>query len=450
MGAEQVRIVWIVAAVGVVYANALGGPFQFDDWNVIVNNPAAHAFGAWWQNMPGIRALLKATYVANWTSGLGAPGFHAVNVVLHAVNAGLAFAVIRRLLPRMGVAAAAAPQLAFWAAVLFALHPAQTEAVTYVSGRSVSLMAGFYLGAVLAYLEERRAASVALFVCALVAKENAWTLPVALLLIEALERPVRWRATLVRVAPFLAVLAFAGLASLLVPAYWRLLGSSLETRTLGANLLTQIHGQWYLVTRPLLALVLNIDPDLAVRTAWAPDLAARGAALLGLIAIGLWQWRARPWIGFGLLWFFVHLLATNSFLPRTDVANDRALYPALIGPAVIVAVAVWRFVPRTLSTLAIALLAVVLGASTVQRNRDYRSEVALWEATAASSPGKGRVWNNLGFARQQLGDFERARTAYERAIALDPGDYRAIVNLSALEAEVSQRARSGADRPAGR
>jgi tetratricopeptide (TPR) repeat protein len=432
--AEGTRAALIVAVVGVVFANALAGPFQFDDWNVIANNPAVHSFGALWDTMPGIRPLLKFSYVANWVSGFGTIGFHGLNVILHAINALLVFAIVRRIMPRLGVDAGAAAPLAFRVALLFALHPAQTEAVTYVSGRSVSLMALFYLAAVLAHLQARALASAALFACALAAKENAWTLPVALLLVEGLEPRFRWRRALGRIAPHLAVLVVAAFASVLVPAYWRLLGSSLETRSLRENLLTQIDGQWYLITRPLLGLVLNIDPDLAVRTAWAPDLLAKGAALLALVTIGLRQWRRAPWLGFGLLWFFVHLLATNSFLPRTDVANDRALYLALLGPALLVAVGAYRCLPVRASTAVLAILALVLAGRTVLRDRDYRSEVALWEATAVGSPLKGRVWNNLGFARQQSGSLDGARAAYERAIAIDPDDYRARVNLGSLDA----------------
>jgi len=440
MRGERIRFALIAGAVLVAFANGLFGPFQFDDWNVIVNNPAVHGFGALWDTMPGIRSLLKATYVANWVSGFGATGFHAVNVALHTINALLVFAVLLRLLSRMGLNAGAVAPLAFWAALLFALHPAQTEAVTYISGRSVSLMALFYLAAVLAQLHSRSLVSAALFVCALAAKENAWTLPLALLLIEGLHPDFRWRAALRRVAPHFAVLVAAALASMLVPAYWRLLGSSLETRSLWDNLLTQIDGQWYLVTRPLFGLVLNMDPDLAVRTAWAPDLVAKGALLFSLVALGVWQWRKLPWLGFGLLWFFVHLLATNSILPRTDVANDRALYLALIGPALIAAVAAYRWLPARASTPVLAALAFVLAVSTMLRNLEYLTEAGLWEATAARSPDKGRVWNNLGFARQQAGNFERAREAYERAIALDPNDYRAQVNLGTLEAEVREKA----------
>ncbi len=450
MHAERIRIALIVGVVLVVFANGLNGPFQFDDWNVIVNNPAVHGFAALWDTMPGIRALLKATYVANWVSGAGAIGFHVVNVALHAINALLVFILLHRLLPGMGVNAGAAAQLAFWAALLFALHPAQTEAVTYISGRSVSLMALFYLAAVIAHLDSRPWLSAGLLVCALAAKENAWTLPFALLLIQGLDSDFRWRPALKRIAPHLVVLVTAVIAVLLIPSYWRLLGSSLETRSLGDNLLTQIDGQWYLITSPLLGLVLNVDPDLAVRTSWASDLAAKGAMLLGLVVVGVWQWRRNPWLGFGLLWFFVHLLATNSILPRSDVANDRALYLALVGPALIAVVAAYRYLPARASTAVLAILAIVLAASTVLRNLDYSSEVALWEATAVRSPDKGRVWNNLGFARQQAGNIERAREAYERAIALDPQDYRALVNLSALEAEAREKTGVRGNSPAER
>jgi protein O-mannosyl-transferase len=321
--AERVRLALIVLVTIGAYANGLAGSFQFDDWNVIVNNPAVHDFATWWQTMPGIRALLKATYVANWVVWPDPAGFHLVNIAVHAMNAWLMYSLMRRLLPLMDVRAGATGSLAFWIAMLFALHPAQTESVTYISGRSGSLMASFYLLAILAHLQSLRMLSAGLLVAALLCKENAWTLPAALLLIEGLRPGFRWSQALWRVAPHLLVLAGLAVAVLLIPSYWRLLGASLETRSLGDNLLSQIDGQWYLITRPLLGLVLNIDPDVPVRTEWELDLVRKGAVLIALVGIGVWQWRRRPWLGFGLLWFFVHLLATNSFLPRTDVADDH-------------------------------------------------------------------------------------------------------------------------------
>src|SRR5512138_1533773 len=140
----------IVAAIVAAYANAFGGSFQFDDWNVIANEPRVASLAAWWASMPGIRPILKLTYAFNREIGLGVPGFVAFNVVVHAANAVLVYSILKRL---------ASVRVALLAALLFALHPAQTEAVTYVSGRSTSLAATFALGSALAWLRGRRWAS---------------------------------------------------------------------------------------------------------------------------------------------------------------------------------------------------------------------------------------------------------------------------------------------------
>lgn len=439
----------LVVAVVLAYANAVGASFQFDDFNVIVNNPMVHSWAAWWSGMPGIRPLLKASYTANWTSGSGVAGFHVFNIAVHAVNALLVFALLRRLAPRLGVDAPAA----FFAALVFALHPAQTEAVTYVSGRSTASMAAFCLLAVLAHVRANEALALRLaddrmagrtgvvawralsglaFLCAFAVKEHAWVLPGLLLLCERLDASVRWRSSLARLWPHALVIACAFAITLVVPSYWRLLGASLDTRSLGDNLLTQIDGVFHLFTGPLAGIGLNIDPDLPVRTAWTVDLVAKAALLVALLAIAVSQWRRRTWLAFGIAWCFVALLPTNSVLPRADVVNDRHLYLALVGPALVIAGCAMRL-PRRSWIVATIAVVVLLGAATALRNRDYATEVTLWEATARTSPHKARVWNNLGWAWQQAGRIEDAKRAYDRAIELDPDFWKARLNRGALE-----------------
>ena len=84
--------------MGASYANALRGVFQFDDYNVIVDNPTVHSAAAFVANLPaGIRPVLKLTYLLNWTAGAGPFGFHLVNISLHAANTLLVFLLARRM-----------------------------------------------------------------------------------------------------------------------------------------------------------------------------------------------------------------------------------------------------------------------------------------------------------------------------------------------------------------
>ena len=415
-----------------VYFSALYGTFQFDDYLVIVNNPAVHGWSAWLTSMPGIRPLLKLSYTANWTSGLGPVGFHLFNLTCHAANALLALAIFRRW------PGAASSGAALVAALIFALHPAQTEAVTYISGRSVSLMATFYLAAFLAWLRAietgnerwRTVAAPLLFIAALATKETAWTLPCALLLWEY-ARTGTWREAATRLMPLWIVLAAALAIMAGLSGYRRMVTFSLESRAPLDNLLTQVSGQFYLLRQWLLP-IPNIDPDLPVVTGLNPAIVIQGLLLAGLLAGGIFALHRRLWFGLALLWFFLHLLPTNSLLPRLDVANDRQLYLASLGPALAVAIGLSRIHLRALSHTLTLVLLLALGTATALRNLDYRSERTLWEATVRLSPQKARAWLNLGYACRLAGDIPAAKIAYERALQLDPGYRQARINLRLL------------------
>jgi len=429
----------LVGATLLVYLNAFWGAFQFDDYNVIVNNPAVRSWAAYLASMPGIRPLLKLSYTLNWTMGLGLFGFHLVNLSCHAANAVCVYLLCRRGIEAVGGRQEAQP-IALTAALLFALHPAQTEAVTYISGRSVSLMSLCYLSGLLVYVQadgrgsalRRYGLSPLLFVAALLTKETAWTMPFALLLWEIGLRRSGWGEALWRLRAHWAALGLAAGAMVASEGYRRLLIGSITARTLKENLLTQVGGQLYLLTKPLLTLQVNIDPDLPVHTSLGPTLALEAALLLTLAVVGGLYLRRRPWLGAGLLWTFLQLLPTNSILPRLDVANDRQLYLAMIGPAVVISVGCWRLLPGRAAAAAVLALTLGLAATTIARNHDYRTEVSLWRSTVQESPHRARAWNNLGYAYQMAGDVESARQAYRRALELDPDHPKAKFNAAAL------------------
>jgi hypothetical protein len=440
----------ITGAVLLGYLNAFRGAFQFDDFNVIVDNPAVHSLTAWLADAPrGIRSFLKLTYAMNWKWGPGPFGFHLFNVAVHTANAILVYHLSRRILAtRVGPPNDPSSVGSLFAALLFAVHPVQTEAVTYISGRSMSLMAFFYLGSLLTYVQGTEngnrlrlyVASPALFLIAVLAKEVALTLPVALLLWEVSSGGFRnrWKAVARRQAAHWIVLICAAAAVILHPAYRDLVGYGLASRTIGRNLLSQVHGVSYLISRMVMVHRLNIDPDLPVLDAWNPALAAEAVFLLSVFALGCASLRKSPVLGFGILWFFLQMLPSNSFIPRLDIANERHLYLASWGIFLAAGYGVerarsMRFAAGRRIPAAVLLLAVLLAGFTIDRNRAYGSEVALWEETVRLSPGKPRAHNNLGYAYQLAGMPEKAERSYRETLRLDAGFRVARGNLAALE-----------------
>ena len=433
-------VLLLAGTVAVVYLNSFRGAFQYDDYIVIVDNAGVHSWGAFLAGLPhGIRPLLKFTYTLNWTSGLGLFGFHLVNVTLHAANAFMLFLLASKVVGASGFAA-------LLPALLFAVHPVQAEAVTYICGRSVSLMAFFYLGSLLAYLRGRERgsrfllylASPILFLLATAAKEVALTLPFALVLCEAVRRErTGWVEALRAQGIHWGLLASLAVLFIAHAGYGRLLEVCFDIRGAAANLFTQLHGISYLLSLLFLPHSLNFDPDLPVFSGWSTVLLPEALLLSALLAAGFFGlWKRSP-AGFGILWFFLHLVPTNSFIPRFDVANERQLYLASWGLFLALASGAdllrKKWGERWVTSVAV-LLVVALGGFTVSRNTVYRTQVALWEDTVRTSPGKARVQNNLGYAYELAGRFKEAEAAYLRALRVDPGYVLARRNLKALKA----------------
>lgn len=466
----------LLAAIAAAYANALAASFQFDDWDVIVRDPRVQDLSAWWASMPGIRPLLKLSYALNHASGFGATGFHAVNVAIHAINALLVMSLAGRLARRSGASqdldATATGWLALATALVFALHPVQTEAVTYASGRSASLSTGFALASLALWVSAREraprtrrahvakgallVASLLAMLMALCVKETAVVVP-ATLMLWSMTDPARTaglrdslRAAIRESALHWLFLGLLLGAALSLPAYRAFVVTSLATRSPLENLVAQTHGVLYLLGQLVRVDRLNADPALSAVTALDATSGLVASALVAIVAFAFALRRRWPIAAFAVLWTALWLMPTNSLLARLDLVNDRQWYGALFGPALLAGLGIAALARRTRAGAvgALALIVIVAAVATHRRNAIYRDERTFWKDVIAKSPHNARAFNNLGIALAESCDDAGATLAFRQALVLDPGFVRAAVNLRlAIEHPVPCNGRSPSQEP---
>jgi hypothetical protein len=435
---------WLLLAVCVSYANALNGAFQFDDYNVIVNEEQVHSWASWFAGLgSGIRPLLKFSYTLNWTLGAGVAGFHLTNLLIHWANAFLVYRLAQTF-TRQQWQRDSLRHVPLLTALLFAVHPVHTEAVSYICGRSASLMTLFYLSALLSYVIGRTrdnkihlyVATPLLFVLALGVKETAMTFPLALLLWE-LGCGGRWQTAFKPQWPVWALSVIAVLFFIFSNSYFAQMQRSAEFNSLLGNLATQLSGFAWLLRQWAVPLWLNIDPDLPLRTNFSGALWPLFLAIM-LCVLTLTCWRRRPWISFAVAWAMLQLIPLYLLLPRLDIANERQLYLAAWPMLLALSIELTLWLNSKVFRLAAAALLFSLTSLTVLRNQVYANEVSLWQDTVLQSPDKARVHNNLGHAYLLAQHNDEARSEFSTALKLDPQLYQARYNLLRADEEIEK------------
>jgi protein O-mannosyl-transferase len=462
------RAVFLLPALAILaYANSFWGTFQFDDVATILEDPRLESLSSFFSSAGRmIRPAVKLTFLADRRLfGDHPAGYHLLNLLLHLGSGLLIYRILLRALSCKPEKAAPGgfPALPFWTGLLFLMHPLGTETVTYISGRPTGLMAFFYLASVYLYIRSTDAedgavasfpaylGAILCFGLSLLSKEAAITLPAALLLYDLV---IRGRGVgelrhsfLRRHLPFWAVLFLFLLAGAFHPRYSFLFRYGLEVRPGYENFLTQVHTVAYSLSLFFLPWRLNFDHDLPVYGSILQGPVLFSLALLaGILAAAFGLMRRRPFISFGLLWFFLHLIPTNSILPRYDLLSERNLYLPSAGlylafVSLFLCLAkqwkpqlsskawsdprVSRLGPKTLAIL-LALFLVLL---TIHRNEVYADPVAFWSDAVRKSPHKARPHNNLGYAYFRAGDVDRAIVEFRLSLSLDPFDPAAQRNL---------------------
>jgi tetratricopeptide (TPR) repeat protein len=446
-----------------LYAPALQNDFVWDDTALILRDPLIRS----WQLIPEAfqhflftdatpsdfyRPIQRLTYLLDYAAFVFKPaGYHVTSILCH-LGATLALLLLSRELLRLwDVEEAKARRLAFWAALAWAIHPVQTAAVAYISGRADPLAAAFgFLGLYCALRAfpasgSRRSlllfAGGILFLLSALSKETGLLFPLLWVALLILKR--HWKQLL----PAAVVILFVGVTylSLRLPAEHipaprlRPAAPLLVRPIIVARAFAEYTG---LILFPIR---LHMDRDVESHPSGSGDASAQGLAwrelqtLLGLLLIAaaiywLIRSRARDPVTFACL-----VLAAITYLPIAGIVSLNAtiaehwLYVPSAFLFLAAAMTISRLrLPFPAVAAVLALWLGFIGVRTCLRTFDWKNQRTFLERTMASGGESVRMLINLGGLEMQEGRFELAKKHLEAALQKEPNQPLAIINLASL------------------
>jgi protein O-mannosyl-transferase len=419
-------LILVLAAVG-AYWTSFPGTFVYDDYPLLLQEPRVTGdrfdYGAFVDHYGGRPLTLYSFHLNHrWAGGSSPLSYHAVSVGLHIVVALMVFLAIRSWTEGLFVP--------FAAALLFAVHPAQTQAVNYVWSRSMLLMA-FFGG--LALLTARRGPWVSLgaYQLAIWSRSEALVFLAPLLV---LNRRLKVPGTVI------ACVNLAGLAyGLLRHAPADLAWTHSSWLDYWARALTSFWLYVRMMVWPSEFSIYHAPPG----AGWSTALPAAFAVIGFLMLVLLLLRRGHRPVALGLGWVGVFLVP-SLMVPNSDVFNESRIYMALAGFVFLAALTLER-VGGWLDSLAraakqgfgggggawalVGVLAIGYLSVTIGRHETWRDEAALWREAVGRAGGMATPHYNLAVALSRRGEIAGARKSFETAVLLNPEDDMSYAGL---------------------
>jgi len=461
-----VAFLFLFLLVLFAYSTNYLASWHFDDYPNLLDNPKIHVndfklknfkealFGGYdegqYLDKRMYRPVPMLTFALNWYIGKdNVFGYHIVNNFIHLLTTFFLFLTVLNLLmsPNLkGKYQGSEYAIAFLSAILWAVNPIQTQAVTYLVQRMASFGAMFYIIGIYFYLKTRLSAPgskrflfiagcLLSFVLAYGSKENTVTFPIAVAMIEVLFfqdlKDKNNRKRVVGAVTISGIFLVAILTILYVKGYIPHILKAYENRmfTLQERLMTEPRIIMYYLSQifyPIasrFSLVHDIKISTSLLKPWTtiPSI----FAIILLLGIGFSQIIKRPIIALGIFFFFMNHIIESTAIPLELVFEHRNYLPSLFFFFPVSTGLIWLVNyfkeknPLLQKLLAVSIAGVILSfcAGTIVRNRAWATEKSLWEDCIAKAPGMARPYHNLAYYHyRKIGDNNKAMEFYKRSL----------------------------------
>ncbi|MBP9822417.1 MAG: tetratricopeptide repeat protein [Candidatus Pacebacteria bacterium] len=476
----------VVALLGLglfLYAFNLHNILFWDDVDWIVSNPSLHALT--WENVKFIfthdvlagigqvsnyyRPFLFVTFLFNYIfSGTDPVSYHLVSNGIHVVSALLIFYLLSQWLQSR--------RAAFIAGLLFLIHPLQTEAVAYISGRGDPLSVMFMLAAMVLYFNRKTWWALIVAVLAVLSRETAVLFPVYLgVALIAFEYKGlfmdRFKKSFIDILPFAGVSVVYGILRLTTLNFQNTLNfynnqQNIYSENLAYRLYTFFHVILVYLRMIIWPTGLHMDRDIPVSLSifngwsWLGLLLILAALVLLIVLYRKEKSKSKntklsqrhksanvlgaPLVSsfgvwfFGLGIFFISLLPTSGIAPINARIYEHWLYFALFGFFSVLAWYLnnlWSWIEkekvswRPILVLVVVVYCFFFGVQTIRRNLIWGDTESFYKNILYYEPKDVRVLNNLGNLYSDRGDIVSALPFYQRAVEVDPAQPAPYYNL---------------------
>lgn len=437
------NIKWFVLLVLViagffVYQNSFSNKLFWDDDDGITNNVYIKDFSYFpkyfsenliagsGQISNYWRPLLLISFAIDYHSfGLNPIGYHVINLLWHILAAWLVYLLFYRLSKRHW--------LSFWPALIFLVHPLQTEAVTYVSGRADPMSSALVLLSLLAYVLYRQdkkkifiGSSLVFFIASLLTKEQSIMLPALVFVIEFFfffdKR--KWRESLKIFLPFAFISIGYFLARIFLLNFNDLLSGVDYASNYDSSLKTRLLTFTYIFIKYLALLFAPFNLHMAYEVSPVTSFFSWSVGVFTL-AVAAFAYAIRKYwtrdklAVFGLAWFLILLLPRTNIISINRPLYEHWLYLPLAGFWLAIILLMEKIkINKKIIFISLSALSIYFMILTIRRNLDWRDPITFYEKNLRYTPNSYIQHNNLGMAYADAGRAEDAITEYKTAIAL--------------------------------